>query len=72
MKRNWLSIVAKRDCIVEQIEEWRTVCLQANGQVFDQPKQLKGSLKEEQKFYRLIVASILTISAANFILVKQS
>lgn len=39
----------KKGLYREQIEAWRTVCLQANGQVFDQSKQLKGSLKEEQK-----------------------
>jgi transposase len=39
----------KKGLYLEQIEAWRTVCLQANGQVFDQSKQLKGSLKEEQK-----------------------
>lgn len=39
----------KKGLYREQIEEWRKVCLQANGQVFDQSKQLKGSLKEEQK-----------------------
>ena len=33
----------------EQIEEWKSVCLQANGQAFDQAKQLNGALKEEQK-----------------------
>lgn len=33
----------------EQIEAWKEVCLQANGQVFDQAKQLNGQLKEEQK-----------------------
>ncbi|RBO98149.1 transposase [Rossellomorea aquimaris] len=39
----------KKGLYREQIEAWRTVCLQANGQVYDQSKQLKGSLKEEQK-----------------------
>lgn len=33
----------------EQIEAWRIACVQANGQVFDQAKQLNGALKEEQK-----------------------
>ena len=33
----------------EQIEAWKSVCLQANGQAFDQAKQLNGALKEEQK-----------------------
>lgn len=33
----------------EQIEAWKEVCLQANGQAFDQAKQLNGQLKEEQK-----------------------
>lgn len=32
-----------------QIEEWKRVCLQANGQLVDQDKQLNGVLKEEQK-----------------------
>lgn len=33
----------------EQIEAWKEVCLQANGQAFDQAKQLNGQLKEEQQ-----------------------
>ena len=33
----------------EQIEAWKEVCLQANGQAFDQAKQLNGQLKEEKK-----------------------
>lgn len=33
----------------EQIEAWRKACMQANGQVFDQAKELNGVLKEEQK-----------------------
>ena len=33
----------------EQIEAWKKVCLQANGQAFDQAKQLNGQLKEEQQ-----------------------
>ena len=33
----------------EQIEAWKEVCLQANGQVFDQAKQLNGQLKEEKQ-----------------------
>jgi hypothetical protein len=40
---------SNQDKYREQIEAWRMVCLQANSQVFDQSKQLKGSLKEEQK-----------------------
>jgi transposase-like protein len=39
----------KKGLYREQIESWRTACLQANGQVFDQSKQLNGALKEEQK-----------------------
>ena len=39
----------KKGLYREQIEAWRTACLQANGQVFDQSKQLNGTLKEEQK-----------------------
>ncbi|MFK4998719.1 transposase [Bacillus sp. N9] len=33
----------------EQIEAWKSVCLQANEQAFDQTKQLNVQLKEEQK-----------------------
>ncbi|MEK4230222.1 transposase [Solibacillus sp. FSL H8-0538] len=33
----------------EQIETWKEVCLQANGQVFDQSNQLNSQLKEEQQ-----------------------
>jgi len=33
----------------EQIEAWKEVCLQANGQAFDQAKQLNGQLKEEKQ-----------------------
>lgn len=39
----------KKGLYREQIEEWKSVCLQANGQSFDQTKQLNGALKEEQK-----------------------
>lgn len=39
----------KKGLYREQIELWRTACLQANGQVFDQSKQLTSALKEEQK-----------------------
>ena len=39
----------KKGLYREQIEAWRTACLQANGQVFNQSKQLNGTLKEEQK-----------------------
>jgi len=39
----------KKGLYREQIEAWRSVCLQANGQAFDQAKQLNGALKEEQK-----------------------
>ncbi|WP_144513358.1 transposase [Bacillus sp. FJAT-22090] len=39
----------KKGLYREQIEAWKNVCLQANGQVFDQSKQLNGQLKEEQK-----------------------
>ncbi|MEK5393416.1 IS3 family transposase [Margalitia sp. FSL K6-0131] len=39
----------KKGLYREQIEAWKSVCLQANGQVFDQAKQLNGALKEEQK-----------------------
>ncbi len=39
----------KKGLYREQIEAWKNVCLQANGQVFDQAKQLNGALKEEQK-----------------------
>ena len=39
----------KKGLYREQIEAWRNVCLQANGQAFDQAKQLNGALKEEQK-----------------------
>jgi transposase len=39
----------KKGLYREQIEAWRTACLKANGQVFDQSKQLNGALKEEQK-----------------------
>lgn len=39
----------KKGLYREQVEAWRNVCLQANGQAFDQAKQLNGRLKEEQK-----------------------
>ncbi|KOS63795.1 transposase [Lysinibacillus sp. FJAT-14222] len=39
----------KKGLYREQIEAWRNVCLQANGQTSDQTKQLNGALKEEQK-----------------------
>lgn len=39
----------KKGLYREQIEAWKSVCLQANGQAFDQAKQLNGALKEEQK-----------------------
>lgn len=32
----------------EQIEAWKEVFLQTNGQAFDQEKQLNGQLKEEK------------------------
>jgi transposase len=38
----------KKGLYREQIEAWKSVCLQANGQAFDQAKQLNGALKEEQ------------------------
>lgn len=39
----------KKGLFREQIEVWKSVCLKANGQAFDQAKQLNGALKEEQK-----------------------
>lgn len=39
----------KKGLYREQVEAWKEVCLQANGQVFDQAKQLNTQLKEEQK-----------------------
>ncbi len=39
----------KKGLYREQIEAWKSVCLQANGQAFDQAKQLNVQLKEEQK-----------------------
>jgi transposase len=39
----------KKGLYREQIEAWKHVCLQANGQALDQSKQLNGVLKEEQK-----------------------
>lgn len=39
----------KKGLYREQIEAWRAACLQANGQAFEQSKQLNGALKEEQK-----------------------
>ncbi|GAE36160.1 hypothetical protein JCM9157_3311 [Halalkalibacter akibai JCM 9157] len=39
----------KKGLYREQIEAWKSVCLKANGQAFDQAKQLNGALKEEQK-----------------------
>lgn len=39
----------KKGLYREQIEAWKSICLQANGQAFDQAKQLNGQLKEEQK-----------------------
>lgn len=39
----------KKGLYREQIEAWKSVCLQANGQAFDQAKQLNVQLKEEKK-----------------------
>lgn len=39
----------KKGLFREQIEAWRSVCLQANGQAFDQAKQLNTQLKEEKQ-----------------------
>ncbi len=39
----------KKGLYREQIEAWKSVCLQANGQAFDQAKKLNGALKEEQQ-----------------------
>ena len=39
----------KKGLYREQIEAWKSVCLQANGQAFDQAKQLNGQLKEEKQ-----------------------
>ena len=39
----------KKGLYREQIEAWKEVCLQANGQAFDQAKQLNGQLKEEKQ-----------------------
>lgn len=39
----------KKGLYREQIEAWKNVCLQANGQAFEQAKQMNGALKEEQK-----------------------
>lgn len=39
----------KKGLYREQIDAWKRVCLQANGQAFDQAKQINGALKEEQK-----------------------
>ena len=39
----------KKGLYREQIEAWRSVCLQANGQAFDQAKQLNTQLKEEKQ-----------------------
>ena len=44
----------KKGLYREQIEAWKNVCLQANGQAFDQAKQLNGALKEEQKRAKLL------------------
>jgi transposase len=38
----------KKGLYREQIEAWKKACLQANGQAFDQAKQLNGELKEEK------------------------
>lgn len=39
----------KKGLYREQIEAWKSVCLQANGQILDQTKQVNARLKEEQK-----------------------
>jgi transposase len=39
----------KKGLYHEQIEAWKSVCLQANGQAFDQAKQLNVQLKEEKQ-----------------------
>lgn len=39
----------KRGLYREQIAAWKDVCLQANGQVFDQDKKLNAELKEEKR-----------------------
>ncbi len=44
----------KKGLYREQIEAWRTTCLQANGQASDQSKQLNGALKKEQKRAKLL------------------
>lgn len=39
----------KKGLYREQIEAWKSVCLQANSQAFDQEKQLNVQLKEEKQ-----------------------
>lgn len=39
----------KKGLYREQIEAWKSICLQANGHAFDQAKQMIGALKDEQK-----------------------
>ena len=39
----------KKGLYREQIESWKSVCLQANEQSFDEGKKLNGVLKEEKK-----------------------
>lgn len=39
----------KKGLYREQIGAWKSVCLQANGQAFDQAKQLNVQLKEEKQ-----------------------
>lgn len=39
----------KKGLYREQVEAWKKVCLQANGQIVEQSKQLNGALKDEQK-----------------------
>lgn len=40
---------SKKGLYWEQIEAWKGVCLQENGQAFDHVEQLNFQLKEEKK-----------------------
>lgn len=49
----------KKGLYREQIEAWKGVCLQANGQAFDQAKQLSFQLKEQKKRAKALEKDLL-------------
>jgi transposase-like protein len=49
----------KKGLYKEQIEAWRDTCLNANGQEFNQTKQLNQELKEEKKKAKMLEKDLL-------------